>query len=735
MINKIANNFFYRHAMQADFSMLKFFAFRRDAEAHRGWRTALALIATFCGLVIVTRLFCKDSLGNSSFWPANGALVAILMLLPGRISAVSVGACLLFNIAANAFAGFGNFDNVLFASLNVFVSAVAAILTRKTCGAATDLSRMRRLAAFSVVCVIAALLEVSVGETLKLIAHEPYVDWNDFIQWSLCDSLGLVITTPAILLLVKRQRYSGNFGSTAIERFFLVVLGLTCTVAAFWSGAAAGFFSIYVVLILVAFRAGPAWVLFLAAGVSIISSAFTAHGLGPLAKLSASGPLLRPDVVQPFLISLIACALPPNNALNDSNRAANRLERLNRLARQAKSDAVKAKIEAMTANIAKSEFIANISHEIRTPLNGVLGMAQVLAGSELTDQQRERLGVIRSSGEVLLALLNDVLDFSKIEAGKLELEHALFDIQAVTASVTATFSAVADAKGLALVTCCNTREDISYLGDSTRVRQILTNLVSNALKFTETGTVTIVVEDVVEGLRIEVSDTGIGIPADNLSKLFAKFEQVDTSTTRKFGGTGLGLSISRDLANLMRGSIEARSTLGLGSTFSVTLPLERRAKIDGRASVVQNAVEGYEPADLRILAAEDNPTNQLVLKTLLAQIGVDPLIVDNGAKALDAWRLQAFDVILMDMQMPVMDGLAATLAIRALELEQERPRVPIIAFTANVMSHQVKSYLDAGMDAVVAKPIEFPKLIEALEMVLAASEGENPADSRTEKAA
>jgi CheY-like chemotaxis protein len=240
---------------------------------------------------------------------------------------------------------------------------------------------------------------------------------------------------------------------------------------------------------------------------------------------------------------------------------------------------------------------------------------------------------------------------------------------------------------------------------------------------------------VVEGLRIEVSDTGIGIPADNLSKLFAKFEQVDTSTTRKFGGTGLGLSISRDLANLMRGSIEARSTLGLGSTFSVTLPLERRAKIDGRASVVQNAVEGYEPADLRILAAEDNPTNQLVLKTLLAQIGVDPLIVDNGAKALDAWRLQAFDVILMDMQMPVMDGLAATLAIRALELEQERPRVPIIAFTANVMSHQVKSYLDAGMDAVVAKPIEFPKLIEALEMVLAASEGENPADSRTEKAA
>jgi signal transduction histidine kinase/CheY-like chemotaxis protein len=690
---------------------------RREVEPVRGWPTALALIATFCVLVVVTRLFCKDSLGNSSFWPADGAMVAILLLLPPRLRLASLAACVVFNVTANVFAGYNLVDNLLYCSLNVGVSTFTAILTRRFCGAATDLSRARRLGSFAAISLLAVAVEATVGEPIKLLAGEPGVDLNDWVQWTLCDGMGLIIATPAILLLAKRRRYAVNFQSTAGERLLLVILALSCTMLSFATSNRSELFFIYPLLILIAFRAGPVWVLFSIAGTAMIASAFTAHGLGPLTKWSASGFLLAPDVMQPFLISLIACALPSNNALNEQNRAGIRLARLHRRARLAQ-------MEAMSANQAKSQFIANISHEIRTPLNGVLGMTQVLAISDLTDAQRGHLNVIRSSGEVLLGLLNDVLDLSKIEAGKLELEAAEFSIEAICRNVEATFSAVADAKDVRLMARCLVPAGTLYIGDPTRVRQIVTNLVSNAVKFTETGAVTVVASGGPGGLTIEVTDTGIGIPADKIDKLFAKFEQADTSTTRRFGGTGLGLSICHDLVELMGGAVTVSSTPGAGSTFIVALPLATcaGAEAEPSMSVGPAARAEQDGPDIRILAAEDNPTNQLVLKTLLAELGLDAEIVDNGAKAVEAWKVKDFDVVLMDMQMPVMDGLTASTEIRSIAASTGRARTPIIAFTANVMAHQVKSYTDAGIDAVVAKPIEFQKLIDALEAALAMKE-------------
>jgi PAS domain S-box-containing protein len=380
---------------------------------------------------------------------------------------------------------------------------------------------------------------------------------------------------------------------------------------------------------------------------------------------------------------------------------------------------VQAKEEAESATRAKSAFLATMSHEIRTPLNGVLGMAQAMAMGEVTDQQRERLEVIRQSGESLLAILNDVLDLSKIEAGKLELEQAEFDIDELSRGAIGAFAATAQAKGLDFDLKVERAARGVYRGDSVRVRQILYNLVSNALKFTETGGVSVVVGRRNKQLSIGVTDTGIGIAGDKLASLFQKFEQADASTTRRYGGTGLGLAICRDLAELMGGTVRAESTPGAGATFIAELPLTRVSA--SPAKTVAEPVERAEPiesAGIRVLAAEDNGMNQLVLRTLLEQIGVIPVIVGNGREAVAAWAREPWDLILMDVQMPEMDGPTATGVIRARERAERRARTPIVALTANAMAHQVAEYLRTGMDDFVAKPIEAGRLYAVIQDAL-----------------
>ena len=383
-----------------------------------------------------------------------------------------------------------------------------------------------------------------------------------------------------------------------------------------------------------------------------------------------------------------------------------------------------AKEEAEAATRAKSAFLATMSHEIRTPLNGVLGMAQAMATEPLAPAQRERLDVIRQSGETLLAVLNDVLDLSKIEAGRLELEEADFDIRAVAAGSHAAFASVAAQKGLAFELTVARAAAGAYLGDATRVRQVLNNLISNALKFTEKGRVAVSVGRRGGALTLTVVDTGIGMSATEQATLFQKFAQADASTTRRFGGTGLGLAICRELAELMGGRIEMKSVEGAGSTFVATLPLPRGERRVSKAVSSGAAAAGPAPDTLgqgpalRVLAAEDNPVNQLVLKALLGQLGIELVVVGDGVDAVTAWESGHWDAILMDVQMPRMDGPTATRFIRERELAQRRPRTPIVALTANAMTHQVNDYLAAGMDGFVAKPIEVARLFAALEAAL-----------------
>ena len=378
---------------------------------------------------------------------------------------------------------------------------------------------------------------------------------------------------------------------------------------------------------------------------------------------------------------------------------------------------MEARDAANAANIAKSQFLANMSHEIRTPLNGVLAMAEVMARGELSQVQRERLSVVRQSGEQLLTVLNDVLDLSKIEAGKLELAAQDFEIERVAQAVNDGFGALAAEKGLDFKVEIAPGAEGVWHGDSDRLRQILGNLISNAIKFTGKGSITARFEPAdAGGLRLSVTDTGIGIARDKILTLFEKFIQADSSTTRLYGGTGLGLAICRELAQLMGGQISVISEEDKGSTFIVELPFPR-----GHGAVAAEAqapVSDVEPRSVRVLAAEDNLVNQKVLKAIVEPMDVELSMVGDGRSAVDAWRTGAFDVILMDIQMPVMDGIAAAREIRAAEAAERRPRTPILALTANALVHQVEEYLAAGMDGHVAKPIEISKLYEAMIRVL-----------------
>jgi signal transduction histidine kinase/CheY-like chemotaxis protein len=380
-----------------------------------------------------------------------------------------------------------------------------------------------------------------------------------------------------------------------------------------------------------------------------------------------------------------------------------------------------AKDAAEAASVAKSQFLAMMSHEIRTPMNGVLGSLELLRRSALDAQQRRLVKIAASSGESLMAILNDVLDHSKIEAGKLTLATHPMSLHAMAAAVAALFRANADTKGLSLGIDLEPGVPDWVIGDPQRLKQVLLNLVGNAIKFTERGRVTLRLSAqsaAAEWVRVvfEVRDTGIGMSPEALERLFQPFQQVDGTRNRRRGGTGLGLAISDHIVEAMGGHFEVDSLPGVGSTFRFALSLERDPSTSP-PSIIDSALGGLDgPATLEgtVLVVEDNPVNRIIALEMLQSLGLDVIEADDGAQALDRLAEQPADIVLMDCQMPVMDGYTATMRIREREAQFSLPRVPIVALTANAFDEDAVLALAAGMDGHLAKPYTRDQLRETL---------------------
>jgi CheY-like chemotaxis protein len=372
----------------------------------------------------------------------------------------------------------------------------------------------------------------------------------------------------------------------------------------------------------------------------------------------------------------------------------------------AESETQRARVAAEAASKAKSEFLANVSHEIRTPMNGVVGFTQLTLATNLTEDQRDYLETVESSAQSLMQLLNDILDISKIEAGKMELDPTPFSMRQCVESSTRTMFAAAQQKGLELTCEVDPRVPDSLLGDENRIRQVLLNLVGNAIKFTDEGSVRVAVEiDPAPGhgliAHFSVRDTGPGIPEEKRRIIFEPFRQADGSTTRRYGGTGLGLAISTGLVEIMGGRIWVDSDVGHGSTFHFTAPFGLGENPIQPCTTLPSPPEC---GPLSILVAEDNPISQKLITALVKQGGHEVTVCANGAAVLEMVQQQAFDLILMDIQMPELDGLRATAEIRRRE-QRTLEHIPIVAMTAHAMAGDRERCLGAGMDGYIAKPI------------------------------
>lgn len=652
--------------------------------------------------------------GATVLWPANAILIAAVLQLHRRPAIGVLIACVSINLAMNVFRGDPALYVVTNAALNLIQVMVATVLARRWCGAALDMRRPRRLLRFALGAAIPAVaLSTVLAAGVALATHRMPLGGLPFRVQHLFDMelLAMMIATPSLLLLARNHRFRDEGSAKLPEAVALLALLLLACLWVFTQNAAPILFVIIPPLVLLAFRLSPPWTASAVILVAVISGYATLMGHGPVLltqlshnpALESIPPIMRQmAVLHLFLLAVVALALPITTMSSERRRLYLRLK-----ARTAAAHA--ARRQAELADQAKSRFLALMSHEMRTPLTGIAGYADVLSRAHHLDTEtRRQVEAIRQCGDAMLRLVEDVLEVSR---GGEEVSLRPTYLSGLLEEAVAPARACAESRKLSFEVEIGGDVGAQVLTDERRLRQVVHHIVDNAVKFTSQGGVRIAIARRGDRIRFEIVDTGCGMNDDIRSRIFSLFEQVDPSISRLHEGAGIGLALAKAHVDRLGGTIEVRSLEGCGSTVIVTVPAPVTQ------AVAAPAREPVEDRALRVLIVDDHPTNRDLLRIMLQAAGCDTQEATDGQEAIAAVAAEPCDIVLMDVRMPVVDGLAATRAIRAMDAPMRD--VPILAVTAEAMPEDAARCLAAGMDGHLAKPITAAKLYEAIETALA----------------
>ncbi len=679
-----------------------------DSVPHAGQRQKICwsfwISLLLYSLLIVARRTFLTLNSTAAIWPAAGVMAVGFLLSPRKYWKWLLAIAMAENIAANSLYGFSPRTLV-----SMPESMLLAYLIRRFCPRSLNFAEPRTLLLFIVTALIPACLSSAL---FVYLLPGRGVAATEAAHWFIGHSLGAAIAVPSMMTLLRQRRFA-VFRRPAWELIAVCGLMLVYVSILFTSAQPVLALLMFPMAMFIAFRFGPV-------GASTVSVLMMCVALGHIyAGFPGPGPATFQHLqwVQMFVAVVFLTGLPAAGALASLRRTRRLLAQRTQIARQARS-------RADNAALAKSQFLANMSHEIRTPLNGVIGLADALSRTPLRPDQQEMLSMIQNSGQALNGILSDVLDLARADAGGLKLAVERFDPAEAISAASYLFESIARDKGVDFEVRLDMAHAGPALGDPLRIRQVVSNLISNAVKFTATGKVTVCAALRPSGaagmgeLTVTVTDTGVGFDEEVRARLFSRFEQADPTITRRFGGTGLGLAISRELAELMGGEVDCSSTPGEGATFvfRAPLPLLGAAAVDATLAPLPSAAPEAETR-LKVLLAEDHPVNQRVIQIILAD-STDLTIVGDGQAAVQACESQTFDLILMDTQMPVMDGLTAIRVIRQHEAREGRTPTPIISLTADAMPHQVHAALAAGADRHLAKPITAESLFMSMNAAL-----------------
>lgn len=636
----------------------------------------------------------RDPQGIATLWPSNALLAAGLLVLDRRRRVALTLVAVLVHLTIDLMVGDSPDRAALYTIVDIGEAFLVWVVVRRFFGA-PRVRTMRQLALLTTLTAPVTFVSALVCAAVLAVAHGQ-VFLTALADRFLCGVLGMAIVLPAVLVLLDGE-HRRAFQRQLAERASLYALIALLAAVVFHAKGLPLPFLLFPISLLAAFRLGPRGAAQASIIVACVAIPLTVQGLWTEQVYTGWPQAQQNRLVQMFVGVLFATSLAAGLALAQQERLRRLLLRRERLTRAARA-------RALAANEAKTEFLATMSHEIRTPLNSVLGFTQLLVErDDLPADARRQLTLIDSAGGALLTVVNDILDFSRVEAGQVELLFQPTSAAAVLHDAAGIIRSEAQARGLTLEV-----EVVDPIGglhdlDGLRLRQVLLNLLNNAVKFTEVGRIraslTVEPGDIEDRLRFEVTDTGVGIPVERQGKLFQRFSQVDSSASRPHGGPGLGLAISKALVELMGGRIGVDSAPDRGSVFWIELSAPQ---VDAYDVAEPSPID--DPAAARILLVDDHPMNREIGAALLGLVGCRVETANNGQQAVAMAARGGFDIILMDIHMPEMDGLAATRAIRA--LDGDHGQVPIIAMSADALPQQVERCYAAGMVDHVAKPVQ-----------------------------